>query len=382
MIAQVLIVLGAVSAVWYCIAVLILRRGLVLLRPAAAEANETFSIVIAARNEEQTIGPCLDSVFAQSIDRSRYDVIVVNDRSTDRTSSILDEYARRFPQLRVITIRETPPGVSPKKYAVAQGVAVSENAVIVFTDADCRVPPAWLETIDRYFTRKTGLVQGITSYRYRDGMGRLFYRLQTLDFLSHGIVAAAAIGAGLPINSNANNFAFRKSAYLEAGGLTERIGHVVSGDDDLLLQKIWRSGTWKVAFMAEEKAAVQTEPTLTAGALFQQRARWGSKTVHYNQRQVLLLSGIFLFYCVILAHLFFSPFFPQLFAGAALLLVLKFAGECLLMVPGLRIFGHKELMYLLPVASLLQLPLVIAAVLSGVFGKFTWKEQSFSRTMR
>jgi hypothetical protein len=103
--------------------------------------------------------------------------------------------------------------------------------------------------------------------------------------------------------------------------------------------------------------------------------------VHYNRQQVLLLAGIFLFYCSTAGTLLLSPFFKGFFVIAAALLIVKFCGECLLMLPGLRKFGHRELAALLPLASLLQLPLVIAAVLSGVFGKFTWKDQSFSRTI-
>jgi cellulose synthase/poly-beta-1,6-N-acetylglucosamine synthase-like glycosyltransferase len=373
---------GFVVACWYIGVVLFLLRGLHALHPAGKPGNNRFSVVIAARNEAANIGPCLESVFSQSIASDRFEVIVVNDRSTDATGEVLGRFGRRYPRLSTITVAETPPETSPKKWAVAQGVARARNEIVVFTDADCRVPAAWLETIDRYFTPRVGLVQGITSYAYHAGMNRLFFELQSLDFLSHGIVAAAAIGARLPINSNANNFAFRKEAFVEAGGLAGRIGQVVSGDDDLLLQKIWRQGGWEIAFMTDREAAVETAPTPTVGALFQQRVRWGSKTVHYHPKQVALLSGVFLFYCHLAATVAGTFFDRSLLLPAAALLLIKYAGECLLLLPGLKLSGRRELLAVSPLASLLHLPLVLGAVVTGIFGKFTWKDQSFSRTIK
>lgn len=378
-----IIIPAVITALWYCGVVLFLSGGLRKLPDVEEEPRDLhFSVVIAARNEARNIGHCLDSLGAQSISPDRFEVIIVNDRSTDDTGAIIKGYCSRFGNMRHLSVTETPDGLSPKKFAVAQGVAAARHEIIVFTDADCRVPPAWLETIGRHFTDKVGLVQGITAYRYVDGMNRLFFRLQALDFLSHGIVAAAAIGIGLPINSNANNFAFRRKAFIDAGGLTGNIGHVVSGDDDLLLQKIWNLGTWRIVYMTDRRGAVATMPTPTPAGLLHQRARWGSKTVHYNRQQVVLLSGVFLFYVSIFVSAALAWADSRLLIAAMSLLLIKYAGESLLMVPGLRRFNHAELLPLLPLASIVQLPLVLVAIGLGLFGKFMWKEQSFSRTIK
>ncbi|MBN1758423.1 MAG: glycosyltransferase [Chitinispirillaceae bacterium] len=378
----IILIPAILTALWYCGAVLFLSSGLRRLPPAGAYNDLHYSVIIAARNEAVNIAACLEALTVQTIGPDRFEVIIVNDRSTDDTGKIIDDYCRRYPHLQQLHITETPAGLSPKKYAVAQGVAAARYDIIVFTDADCIVPPAWLETIGRHFSAGVGLVQGITAYRQVEGMNRLFFRLQALDFLSHGVVAAAAIGADLPINSNANNFAFRREAFIEAGGVTESIGHIVSGDDDLLLQKIWKLGKWKIVYMTDPNGAVATQPTMTPGALLQQRARWGSKTVHYSPLQVLLLSGVFFFYLIIILSAAMSWADPRLLLITGGLFLVKYSGESLLMVPGLHRFGHTELLPLLPFASIIQLPVVITAVLLGIFGKFVWKDQSFSRTVR
>jgi cellulose synthase/poly-beta-1,6-N-acetylglucosamine synthase-like glycosyltransferase len=363
----------------YTIIIVILGRGLHSLRIYNESGEHTFSVVIAARNEQSILRSCLDSVLQQTISNARYEVILVDDRSTDNTLAIAHEYAAKYSNLKVLHIETTVPGVSPKKNAVSQGVAASANEIIVFTDADCIVPPQWLATINQTFTSSTGLVQGITRYAYNPEMNQIFWGLQSLDFLSHGIVAAAAIGAGIPLNSNANNFAFRKDAFSEIGGYGRSAENVVSGDDDLLLQKIWKSKKWGIRYMISDRGVVSTLPTTTIKGVFEQRKRWGSKTVHYNALQIVMLSGIFLFYLAIISTFCIGVFYPTFLYWGLGMIVLKIAGEASLLVPGTRIFKEQNLRRFIVPASLIQLPMVVGAVFLGVFGKFNWKDQKFSR---
>lgn len=372
----------AVVTLYYSLVMVFLWRGLRrLLRPSGPPQNLTYSVVIAARNEEKNIGRCLESVFSQNLPKERYEVIVVNDRSSDRTAAVCEEYRRRYPALCLIGVSETPAGVAPKKHAVAAGIARARNEVVVLTDADCIVPADWLGAIDRNFTEKTGLVQGITTYVYAGGMNRFFFGLQAIDFLSHGIVAAAAMGAGLPLNANANNLAFRKKAFEDAGGYGSVSQKAVSGDDDLLLQRIVKSGNWAVLFMADAAGVVTTLPVPSLRGVFEQRKRWGSKTVNYAPRQVIFLSGVFLFYCCCAASCAAGFFKPVFFLNFLLMLAVKMAGEYLLLIPGTALFHQKQLRSCIFPASLLQLPLVLAAVIFGVFGKFSWKGERYRRVV-
>jgi cellulose synthase/poly-beta-1,6-N-acetylglucosamine synthase-like glycosyltransferase len=369
-------------SVVYITVILLLLRGLLSLRSYNEQKPYSYSIVIAARNEESNLRACLDNVLNQSIDRSRYEVILVDDRSEDTTLDIALEYVDKYENIKVIHVEDVPEGLSPKKHAVSQGVKLADHEIVVFTDADCIVPREWLMSINKTFGETTGLVQGITKYSYVDGMSKTFWGLQAVDFISHGIVAAAAIGANVPINSNANNFAFRKDAFREIGGYGADSGKVVSGDDDLLLQKIWKSRKWKIRFMIESTAAVTTIPTKTVKGVLEQRKRWGSKTVHYHPLQVALLSGIFLFYLCICGSLICGLFFPQCLLWTLGLIILKTIGEMVLMNPGTRIFHQVNLRKWILPASLLQLPLVLFAVFAGVFGKFRWKGQKFNRVIK
>ncbi len=382
------LLLFSIITLYYLGAVIFLWRGLKKVGqtpsgpPQNLEQSLNFSIVIAARNEESVIGRCLRSVFSQNLPEDRYEVIVVNDRSNDRTPKVCEEYRQRHSSLSVITVTETPSGIAPKKHAVMMGIAQARNEVIVVTDADCVVLPEWLATIDRNFTETAGLVQGITAYMRPEGMSRFFWSLQAIDFLSHGVVAAGAIGAGMPLNSNANNFAFRRKAFEEVGGYGSVSQKAVSGDDDFLLQRIAESGRWGVSFMIDPAGAVATRPAPTLKGIFEQRKRWGSKTVNYGPRQTVFLGGVFMFYCGCAATLIYGIINPAYLPVFGIMLAAKIAGEYLLMIPGTALFNQKHLrVYIIP-ASLLQLPMVIAAVIFGVFGKFSWKGERYKRVVK
>jgi hypothetical protein len=85
---------------------------------------------------------------------------------------------------------------------------------------------------------------------------------------------------------------------------------------------------------------------------------------------------------LLLVSLLGAFLFPHLWRVAVILLIIKLFGEAALLIPGTRIFNKKELRPFIAPASLLHLPMVIVAVIAGVFGKFKWKGQSYSRTIQ
>lgn len=119
--------------------------------------------MIAARNEEDNIGACLRSILNQNIFIDRYEIIVVDDRSHDRTASIVDGFIKSGAPVRLISLKEVPPGIVPKKNAISIAAKAARNEILVFTDADYVVLPSWLATIEKHCASDVGFLQGITS---------------------------------------------------------------------------------------------------------------------------------------------------------------------------------------------------------------------------
>ncbi len=145
------VVLGALVALVWLVRLValgpVLRRRRVLRGPAVGEtagaADESgrpfprLSVILAAKDEDAHIEACVTSLLAQ--DYPDFELIVVDDRSSDRTPGILARLAREHPgRLRVETVRALPDGWFGKCNAMREGVALSDGEWLVFTDADCR----------------------------------------------------------------------------------------------------------------------------------------------------------------------------------------------------------------------------------------------------
>ncbi|HXF83764.1 MAG TPA: glycosyltransferase [Anaerolineales bacterium] len=102
------------------------------------------SICIPARNEERNIRACVESVLAQ--DYPNFEVIVVDDRSTDATPLILADLASRDSRLHPISGSELPPGWAGKPHALYQASAVARGEWLCFVDADTRLAPRALSS--------------------------------------------------------------------------------------------------------------------------------------------------------------------------------------------------------------------------------------------
>lgn len=92
------------------------------------------SIILPARNEEEFLGKCLDSLENQ--DYENYEIIVVDDSSEDRTGDIISEYAKRIPKIIPVCAKPKPEGWMGKNWACMEGYRHASGELLLFTDAD------------------------------------------------------------------------------------------------------------------------------------------------------------------------------------------------------------------------------------------------------
>jgi glycosyltransferase involved in cell wall biosynthesis len=112
---------------------------------------KTLSIVIPAYNEEDTIGPCLESCVAQTV--PAHEIIVVNNKSTDNTEAVIREYQKLYPAAPIILIQQSKAqGITPTRNA---GFDAATGDIIGRIDSDSIVEPNWVEETIKAFADPT-----------------------------------------------------------------------------------------------------------------------------------------------------------------------------------------------------------------------------------
>ena len=364
-------------------------------RALGDDALPTVSVVVPARDEEASIGACLDAILAQDYPAHKLEILAVDDDSSDATPELVR--ARQTsacggpgapepgPALHLVQIPENRRRArAHKKAAIEKAVARATGELILTTDADCLVPPRWARTMAAAFDApEVAFVSGPVRYRLRPGAG-LFARLQALDFFGLMACGAGGIGLGRPNLANGACVAYRRDVFERLGGFSG-IDHVTSGDDELLMQKIAYGaatdgrGALAVRFCADPAATVLTDPVASVRAFVHQRKRWASKGTHYPPQLQRMLIGLVAFFLALTAACVALPFAPALAPWVAAALAVKAAADLAVLVPAARRFGQTRLLAVFPLHLVLHAPHSLVVGILGPLGRFEWKGRSLDR---
>ncbi len=346
--------------------------GLLKLRPGTSQATPSFQVLIPARNEENTIASCLNSIINQTYLKERYKIVVIDDHSTDRTAEIVRKFEQDYPgRIKLLQYKKNHPHKAYKKAAIQYGIEHTSGEIIATIDADCVAQPTWLEGMARHYDDDVGMVSGYILI-HPAFEKTLFQKIQSLEFLGLVTTGAGAIGNGRPVISNGANLSYRRCVFEEVNGFKD-IDKVPSGDDDLLMQKIHHSTSWRIRFAIEKGTHNYTRPVETVKAFLNQRTRWASKSAHYRQKSlVAFLISVYLYYF----FLFLWPIWLLLgisWSGLLLGFLLKFVPDYLVTRKGTDFTQRKDLLKYFLFAQFFQIPYILWVGVKGLTGNYEWK---------
>lgn len=328
----------------------------------------SFSIVIAARNEEHFIGKCLVSITNQNFDKTKFEIIVINDHSTDKTLDEILAFKIQHSTFKISIIDLANfENINNKKQAITKGINDAIFDYIILTDADCVRGNLWLQSINDFINISASkLVYAPVEFKAKN----IFEKLQALEFVGLVGVGAAAMELKNPNMCSAANLIFEKQVFFDVNGYTDN-EHIISGDDEFLMHKIFKKYPNQVKFLFDKKAVVETGANGTLGQLTEQRKRWVSKSTKYENRYITLILIMAYFYNVSMVlnlfidwHLALNQlFFKMLIEGLFLFTMLKF-------------YNKKVLILLLPIAEIFHIIYVIIIGIWANFATYTWKERT------
>jgi cellulose synthase/poly-beta-1,6-N-acetylglucosamine synthase-like glycosyltransferase len=324
------------------------------------------SVIVAARNEEENIGRLLNALQKQAYPKELYEVIVIDDHSKDRTSEII----RQYHYVKLLRLQED--GInSYKKKAIEMGIAAATGEWIVTTDADCEPGEKWLQAIAAFGDEHESVfIAAPVVIHCNSSLVQIF---QALDFMILQGITGAVVYKNKLSMCNGANLVYEKKAFYDAGGF-ENIDHIASGDDMLLMHKVWKKFPGRVHYLKSEDAIVATQAAGTWHEFFSQRIRWASKARRYEDKRILPV--------LLLVYLFNLSFLVLLAAG----FINARYWICLLLLWGLKTL--IEFPFFISVSKFFKKqwaiklffffqPLHIAyTIVSGLFGqiiKYEWK---------
>lgn len=330
------------------------------------------SIIVPARNEAANIAACVQSILSQEYPAAFLEIIMVDDHSEDDTAAIAK--AAGGDRVRIISLKDFTGGSTTnafKKKALASGIANSSGELIITVDADCIVPPGWLQhTVAMYEAHDAAMIIGPVAFAHGKGLLQVF---QAIDFMTMQGITAATRVYKLGSMANGANLAFSRAAYDAVDGYngTEQLA---SGDDYLLLHKMEQQFSDRIFYLKSPEAIVTTIPPQTWNAFLNQRIRWASKSGKYGDRNLTLILGlVYVFNVAILAAMAGGFYDNRIWAIAAAMLLLKTNTELLLLIPVARFFKRQRLLWYFAPLQPLHLCYIALAGFLGMKGGYRWK---------
>ncbi|MDD5361578.1 MAG: glycosyltransferase [Ignavibacteria bacterium] len=300
------------------------------------------TVLVAARNEEDNISNCINSLKSLVYEKGLYEIILINDNSNDSTYDIM---IRETAGLDYFIILDTKnfhsDKLAGKTRALSYGLSVSKGQLIMMTDADCVVRPGWIKNTVKNFDENTGMICGFTRIRYGSS---LFADIQSLDWLYLQSLASSSSGIGRILSCIGNNLSFNRKAYDEIGGY-ENLKFSVT--EDLSLMRTIEKTKYSVKYPVEPECLVETVECKNIKELYRQKKRWFRGGTGINFLGYCLGTELYFINFILLTGFLYMPLYHYLFVIA-----LKMASELLIMMPVYKRFGYNGIIRYFPALQL------------------------------
>ena len=266
--------------------------------PSTFTPKTKFSIIIVARNEENNIAHCLNGILAQHYPKGFFEILVINDRSSDDTIGRVRNI-HSF-TIRLFDLKDFPEFIHApayKKSGITLGVHLATHEWIVVCDADCTHGPDWLRTMA--FAVESASHLFLTAPIILTGKNDLITQMQQTENQAFMVITAAGIRSALHDIANGANMAFAKTAFTDVNGY-EGNYHYASGDDMFLIEKMRKKIGDRIGFVKSYEAAAITAAKESWSTLLRQRIRWAGKNKGLKRSFIRIIWGFIGIYHVAL----------------------------------------------------------------------------------
>ncbi len=335
--------------------------------------NKVFiSMIIPFRNEESNLPVLLDCIKAIQYPKHLFEVIFVNDHSTDKSLALVNNALLGLPNCKILN---NSSNIHGKKGSLKLGIESTQGELLLFTDADCIFSPNRLNEYARFYVQNNNpdMIIGLVDYM---GENKVLSKIIRLEFLSLMLSGAGMSGRGNPVFCNGANLGVKRSIFNEELDLKEEIA---SGDDVFLLHSL-KYKQKRIKLIKTRESLVYTKPPKGLKDFFTQRRRWGAKSINYTDRDTIILAlvvsatNVFIPVAFVVS-LLTKEYFLFLFSIGA-----KLSIDILLFITGIRFFKIGFSVFMVPFLEIIYPFYISITAIAGIIKKpFHWKGR-LSRT--
>jgi cellulose synthase/poly-beta-1,6-N-acetylglucosamine synthase-like glycosyltransferase len=353
----------------YCSLLFYFKEGFNRLQSGSSTDQPTVTIIIPAHNEANNLPSLLERLTEQTYPKELIEIVLVDDRSTDRTYDMMLQFSIENDNVKVMQIKIMEPFISPKKYAIQQAIHASTHEIILLTDADTLPNPNWITETVKMYDREIGMVIGYAPFRTDSPYSTLFHQLLALEYFGMGAIAAATAGMGHPITSFGANLSYRRKLFEDCDGFGDSI-KILSGDDDLFLHRAQTHLNYKIRFASNPESPVYTNPPINLSHFIRQRIRFSSKHLAYPKPVVAVLSAIYAFYLCLFVNLLGCLISHAFLPITIAMLTIKTAFEIPFLLKAQKYLEKRKLLIYYPLAIA---PHILYVVLFPILGQLLKK---------
>ena len=312
----------------------------------APDNRVNVSIVVAARNEFKNLRQNLSKILDQ--DHEKFELILVNDASTDETHELLTNLENNNAKLQTVHINETPHYSGNKKNAITKGIESAQYENLLFTDADCY--PASRDWIHEMTAPLQGDKKIVLGYGAYEKHPTFINKLIRYESMLTAIQYFAYAKFGIPFMGVGRNLAYKKELFKNAGGFAAHAS-IRSGDDDLFINQVANKKNTAVVF--SKKSFTVSKPKKSFKSWVSQKRRHITTAHHYRMIHQIML-GLFYVSQIsfwLLAILLMT--FSLNWQFILLLISIRFIAQYIIVTNSAIKLEEKDLIAIVPVLDIL-----------------------------
>ncbi len=336
---------------------------LIFFRSSPHESDKIkISIITAAKNEISVIEKFIYAVKSIRYPEINFELIIVDDNSTDDTFKTAAEFIKDESNFRIIKTESKT--LSGKRGSLLKGIEQATFPFVAVTDADCIPSSGWLKSYSAMFEKKYDIVFGPSPF-YQEKS--IINNISCIENLKTQYLSFSLAVMGLPYTAGARNMGFSKKSFFRIGGYINT-QDTLSGDDDLLLREAIRNKLRIKAFY-DKNAFVYSSTKRTLKEYLNQKARHTQSSLHYLLRNKIILAvwhllNLFMLLSLILA--FINIHFIWLFT-------IKMITDIVVLLYTQRKFGYNFNLFEIFYLDIVYEIFIVINFFNAIFRKIEWK---------